>query len=198
MNKWTLNAMMLGTALCLGIEGTTWALEFKAERTTRVDGQSRKASIYYRDEMWRVEYYDGGAVNAIIVRKDKGLTWLLMARIKQFKTVAYDKEFSPRVSEQLDGEVAREEIGRELLNGHPTIVYRVTVATGSGSTEVYYQWLAMDLGLPLRLASKDRDWLTEYTDVRLTSVSDFMFRPPRDYQPLAEAVAKKAPSPLIP
>jgi hypothetical protein len=197
MNRGTFRAIIVGAALCLGSEGTAWALEFTAERTTRVDGQSRKASLYYRDEMWRVEYYDGGAVNAMIIRKDKGLTWLLMARMKQFKTVAYEKEYAPKLSEQLDGEIARQEIGREPLYGHPTIVYRVTVRTASGSTEVYYQWLAMDLGLPLRLASKDRDWLTEYTDVRLTSVSDFMFRPPRDYQPVAETVAKMArPSPI--
>lgn len=190
MSRWTLKAIIVGAALCLGSEGTTWALEFTAERTTRVDGHSRKASIYYRDEMWRVEHHDGGAVNAIIVRKDKGLTWLLMARVKQFKTVAYDEEYAPRVSEQLEGEVARQEIGRELLNGHPTTVYRVTVETVSGSTEVYYQWLAMDLGFTLRLASKDHDWLTEYTDVKLTNVSDFMFRLPRDYQPVAEAGRK--------
>ncbi|MBI4401258.1 MAG: hypothetical protein HY581_06465 [Nitrospirae bacterium] len=187
MKRWALKVVVLAGALWLLSGGAAWALEFVAERTTQIDGQSRKASIYYRDEMWRVEHNDGGTVNVTIVRKDMGLTWLLIARIKQFKTVVYDQEQAPVVSERLDGEIAREEIGTEVLDGHPTTVYQVTVEAPSGNTEVYYQWLATDIRFPLRLARKNGDWITEYSNVKLTRVSDFMFRLPRNYQPLAEA-----------
>jgi hypothetical protein len=176
-------------ALWLASEGTTSALEFIAVQTTQIDGQTRQASIYYRDEMWRVEHNDMGPVNVTIVRKDKGLVWLLLSRTNQFKTVPFNnKAHAPQVTERLEGEVSREAIGREILHGHPTTVYRITVKTVEGGTAVYYQWLATDIRFPLRLARKDSDWLTEFTNVRLTHLSNSLFRLPRNYQPVGEKV----------
>jgi hypothetical protein len=186
MMRRALTVGLLAGALWLAGGGIAWPLEFVAERITQIDGQSRKASIYYRDDMWRVEHYDGGPVNVMIVRKDKGLTWLLMSRLKQFKTLTYSDTHAPMISEQLEGEIAREKIGSEVLQGHPTTVYEVTVDIGGGATQTYYQWLATDIRLPLRLALKNGDWLTEYTNLRLTHISDFMFRIPLNFLPVAE------------
>jgi hypothetical protein len=49
--------------------------------------------------------------------------------------------------------------------------------------------MATDLGFPLRLVSKDRDWMTEYRNVRLTEVSDAFFRLPHAYEPVTEPEA---------
>jgi hypothetical protein len=161
------------------------ALEFSADQITRINGHSRKANIYYRDEMWRLEHHDVGPVNVTIVRKDKQVMWLLLSRMKHFKTVPYDPEQAPKVAEKMDGEMAREEIGTEILDGHPTTLYQVTVQRGD-KTEVYYQWLATDIRFPLKLAKKDGSWIVEYRHVKLRSTSDFLFQLPLNFQPLEE------------
>jgi hypothetical protein len=161
------------------------ALEFSADQITRINGHSRKANIYYRDEMWRLEHHDVGPVNVTIVRKDKQVMWLLLSRMKHFKTVPYDPEQAPKVAEKMAGEIAREEIGAEVLDGHPTILYQITVQLGD-RTEVYYQWLATDIRFPLKLAKKDGSWIVEYRHVKLRPTSDFLFQLPLNFQPLEE------------
>ena len=161
-----------------------------ADQITRINGHSRKANIYYRDQMWRLEHHDVGPVNVTIVRKDKQLTWLILSRMKHFKTIPYDAAQEPQVHEQLAGETAREEIGTETLDGHPTTLYLVTVERpgpdGAMRTEQYYQWLATDIRFPLKLAKKDGNWVVEYRHVRIKTLSDFLFQLPVNFQPLEE------------
>ena len=171
------------------------ALEFTADQITRIDGRSRKVNIYYRDDMWRLEHHDLGPVNVTIVRKDKQVMWLLLSRMKHFKTVPYDPEQAPKVSERMEGEVAREEIGTEVLDGHPTTLYQVTVRRGD-RTDVYYQWLATDIRFPLKLARKDGGWTVEYRNVKLRKVTDYLFQLPVNFRPLEEfdqGTEKKTP-----
>ena len=183
MTRWRLKLLFLAGALWLMAGDIGWPLEFVAERVTRVDGQSRRSNVYYRDGLSRVEHNEGGLVDVTIARKDKGLIWLLLARTRQFQTIAYQDNRGPMVTRQLEGEIQREEIGTETVNGHRTTVYRVTVETSAGQAKTFYQWFATDLGLPLRLASRDNDWMTEYTNAKLTRIPDFMFNLPRHYQP---------------
>ncbi len=178
--------------LCSG--SGVWALEFSADQITRTNGHSRKVYIYYRDQMWRLEHHDLGPVNVTIVRKDKQVMWLLLSRMKHFKTVPYDPDQAPKVSERLEGEVAREEIGTETLDGHPTTLYQVTVRQ-QDREHVFYQWLATDIRFPLKLARKDGSWLVEYKNVRLRALSDFLFQLPVNFQPLEEYDQNKTGKP---
>ncbi len=104
-----------------------------------MDGRTGKAINYYRDDMWQIEHHSMGPVNVSILRKDKQVVWLLLLRMKHFKTMPYSVEQYLMVKEQLDGEVSRKEIWTETREGHPTILYEVTTKQGE-RTEVYYQW----------------------------------------------------------
>jgi hypothetical protein len=174
-----LTAMVLGT----GLPG--WALEFTADRVTKMDGRTAKANVYYRDNMWRIEHHAMGPVNVSIVRKDKQVVWLLLSRMKHFKTMPYSADQDLFVSEHLDGEVSREQIGRETREGHPTILYEVTTQQAE-RTEVYYQWVASDIQFPMKLAKKDGSWIVEYQHVKMRSVSDYLFQLPVNFQPLED------------
>jgi hypothetical protein len=189
---------LVGLAAALSLAGTVpaaWALEFVAEQITRIDGHSRKASIYYRDDRWRIEHNDLGPVNVTIARKDRKIVWHLLSRLKLFKTLALDEAQAPRVAVLLDGEVGREEIGTEILDGHPTTLYEVTVATNMQQTEVFYQWLATDIHFPLKLAKKNGNWIIEYRRVKLRPVSEEMFQLPLNYLPLEEFNVQSEQSP---
>ena len=174
-----------------------WALEFTADQVTKIDGKSHKAVIYYRDQMWRIEHHSMGPVNVSIVRKDKQVVWLLLSRMKHFKTMPYGPEQDLRVSERLEGEVSRQEIGTEVREGHPTVLYEVTTKQGE-LVEVYYQWVATDMHFPMKLAKKDGSWIVEYQHVKLRSVSDYLFNVPLNFQPLEDFQKQAAPEPIAP
>jgi hypothetical protein len=174
-----------------------WALEFTADQVTKIDGRSHKANIYYRDMMWRIEHHSMGPVNVSIVRKDKQVVWLLLSRMKHFKTMPYGPEQDLRVSENLDGEVSRQEIGKEVREGHPTILYEVTTKQGE-QVEVYYQWIATDIHFPMKLAKKDGSWIVEYQHVKLRSVSDYLFNLPLNFHPLEDFKKQEATEPIGP
>ncbi|HEX9155599.1 MAG TPA: hypothetical protein VF819_08545 [Nitrospira sp.] len=183
MRRWTLIGLMLGTWLLSGT--AAWALEFTADQITKIDGRTRKALIYYRDQMWRIEHHSLGPVNVSIVRKDKQVVWLLLSRMKHFKTVPYDPEQDLWVTEKLEGEISRQEIGTEVREGHPTVLYEVTTKQGE-RVDVYYQWMATDIHFPMKLAKKDGSWIVEYQHVKLRAVSDYLFNLPVNFQPLED------------
>ena len=178
---------LLGLLAVLSIFGATAAeaLEFTADQVTKINGRTQKSNIYYRDNMWRIEHHSMGPVNVSIVRKDKKVVWLLLSRMKHFKTMPYTAAQDLQVSERLEGEVSREEIGTETREGHPTTLYEVTVKQGE-RTEVYYQWLATDIHFPMKLAKKDGSWIVEYQHVKLRSVIDYLFQLPLNFEPLEE------------
>lgn len=177
--------IILGLAMWASANRSALALEFTADQITKIDGRTHKALIYYRDQMWRIEHHSMGPVNVSIVRKDKQVVWLLLSRMKHFKTVPYDAEHDLRVTEKLDGEVSRQQIGNEVREGHPTILYEIRTRQGE-RVEEYYQWFATDIHFPMKLAKKDGSWIVEYQHVKLRAVSDYLFNLPVNFQPLEE------------
>lgn len=173
------------------------ALEFTADQITKINGRSQKSNVYYRDSMWRIEHHTMGPVNVSIVRKDKQVVWLLLSRMKHFKTIPYNAEQDLRVGETLPGEVSREEIGQEVREGHPTVLYEVTTKQGE-QVDAYYQWVATDIHFPMKLAKKDGSWIMEYQHVKLRSVPDSLFNLPLNFQPLEDFNKPGEPEPTAP
>jgi hypothetical protein len=186
--------IICGLAFWMALNSSALALEFTADQVTKIDGKTHKAFIYYRDQMWRIEHNSMGPVNVSIVRKDKQVVWMLLSRMKHFKTVPYDAEQDLRVTEVLEGEVSRQEIGTEIREGHPTILYEVTTKQGE-RVEQYYQWVATDIHFPMKLAKKDGSWIVEYQHVKLRAVSDYLFNLPVNFQPLEEFDKKPSVQP---
>ncbi|MCP9455779.1 MAG: hypothetical protein NNA18_06705 [Nitrospira sp.] len=184
--------IFLACTSVLSVVSPTHALEFTADQVIKINGKSRKANIYYRDTMWRIEHHTTGPVNVTIVRKDKQVVWLLLSRMKHFKAIPYSPEHDLRVSETLEGEVSREEIGKEVREGHPTILYEVTTKHGE-QVDTYYQWVATDIHFPMKLAKKDGSWIMEYQHVKMRSVPDSLFKLPVNFQPLEEFDAQAPP-----
>ena len=173
------------SALALFVSsGLSFALEFSADRVTRSGQQMRHQRVFYRDDMWRVEHNLPGAVNVTIVRKDQNLVWHLLPATRHFKTMIFTADYALMVTAHLDGELSRDIVGIQILDGHPTTLYEVTVREPGGGTGIYYQWLATDINFSLKLAKKDGDWAVEYRHVRIGRISDILFELPRSYRPL--------------
>jgi hypothetical protein len=165
------------------LQPAAWSAEFTADQWTRIGDRVYRANLFYRDDMWRIEHNNPGSADITIVRKDKGLMWLLMARMKQFKTLPLDRDAGLLFQSTLGREIAREVIGTETLDGHPTTVSQITVREGVQDI-VYYQWWAEDLQLPLRVARKDGAWMVDYKNIKLRQISSQMFELPLHYRPI--------------
>ena len=46
------------------------SVDFVADQVTRSGGHIHRGSLYYRDDMWRIEHNDPGSIEVTIVRKD--------------------------------------------------------------------------------------------------------------------------------
>lgn len=159
-----------------------------ADRVVLKDGRVSRASLYCRENMWRIEHNARGPVDVTIVRKDKGVMWLLMARTKQFKTLPFNPDSGPTCQHDLLHVRRRNLIGTEILQGRPTTVSEVTVREGTHDV-TYYEWRAEDVHLPLRLARKDGTWIADYKNLRVSHLSAQLFELPQHYRPLDDAVA---------
>ncbi len=78
----------------------------------------------------------------------------------------------------MDGEVSRELVGDETLNGYPTELFEVTVAE-QGETQQYYRWVTKAERFPLKTVSKQGKWSEEFRRVIFTEQSPFLFELPR-------------------
>jgi len=163
---------------------TAWSVEFVADKLTYIGDRTYRGSLFCRDDMWRIEHNSTGSVEVTIVRKDKGLMWLLSARLKRFQTVPVEKDVRLCVQPMAGKEIAREVIGTEILDGHPVTVSQIMVREGERNIG-YYQWWADDLQLPLRVARRDGSWILQFKNVRLRSLSAQMFELPLNYRPMA-------------
>jgi len=159
------------------------AVDFTVDRVVFENGHRFRATLYCRADMWRIEHNASGPVGVTIVRKDKGVMWLLMPRTKHFVTLPFDRDMGSTCQHDLDSEQRRELIGTELLQGRPTTVSEVTVREGRDDV-AYYEWRADDVQILLRLARKDGRWLADYTNLRVTRLSAQLFELPLHYRPL--------------
>jgi hypothetical protein len=169
----------------LGMVGSlaspAWAFEFSAERIFRDHGKVVNAHVNARTDRWRLEFAEpqAGAMAAII-RLDRHVAWLILSKRRMFLEVPIGPEHLLLVSEKMDGEVARELIGTEIMHGFSTDFFEVTVLM-EGEPVQYYQWVTQAHRFPIKTARKRGDWSVEYRHVVFTKQSSLFFEPPRGY-----------------
>lgn len=176
--------MQRGLALAIfavmgGQASLAWALEFSAERILKDRGKVVVSHVNAVDDRWRLEYQQpqAGAM-AVIVRLDRQIAWLILSKRRLYLEVPIKKEHLLFVNTMMEGEVSRERIGTETLNGYPTDLFEVKVSD-QGAVREYYQWVTQMHRFPIKTVSKQGDWSLEYRRVIFTSQSPFLFELPQ-------------------
>jgi hypothetical protein len=172
-----------GACLILVVVSSTpaWSFEFSAQRIAKDQGKVVNAQVNAREDRWRFEYAEpqAGAMAAII-RLDRQVAWRILSLHRMYQEVPIVREHLLLVSEKMDGEVSRELIGTEDLNGFPTEMFEVTVMA-KGEPERYYQWVTQTQRFPIKTVSTRGDWSVEYRNVIFAKQSGLFFEPPRGY-----------------
>lgn len=155
------------------------ALDFSAERIVKSGKSVVTAHVNAKDDRWRFEFAQpqGGAC-IVIVRMDRRTSWLILSRRRQYLEVPIAKDHRLAVSETMEGELSREFVGDQMLNGYPTELFEVTVAENGGSRQ-YYQWVTKVQRFPVKTVSKQGQWSEEFRHVIFTEQSPFLFELPQ-------------------
>lgn len=169
--------------LVVWLAAPAWAFEFSAERMMKQGGKLTASSVKGDGDRWRFEYREPQAgAQVCIVRRDHQFAWLILSSLRAFVEVPIAGDHRLLVDERMDGEIARELIGTEVLHGYPTELFEVSVLR-EGERAMYYQWVTVAERFAIRTVSKHGDWWLEYSNVKFAPQYWRYFEPPRGYAP---------------
>jgi hypothetical protein len=155
------------------------ALDFSAERIVKSGKSVVTAHVNAKDDRWRFEFaqpQEGASI--IIVRMDLRSSWLILSKRRQYLELPVADEHRLAVSEAMEGELARELVGAQMLNGYPTELFEVTVSE-NGEARQFYQWVTKVQRFPVKTVSKQGTWSEEFRHLIFTEQSPFLFELPR-------------------
>ena len=162
---------------------TALALDFSAERIVKNGESVVTAHVNAKDDRWRFEFSQPQrGASVIIVRADLGTAWLIFSRRRQYLAEPITSDHRLTMSEKMEGEILREFVGDEMLNGYPTELFEVTVA-GNGHTHQYYRWVTKTERFPLKTVSKQGKWSEEFRRLIFTEQSPLLFELPQRLDP---------------
>jgi hypothetical protein len=154
------------------------AIELSADMITK-DGQQKQAGkLYVKGNKYRIEMRSGSEY--AIIRHDKNKSWIVIPEQKAYIEMPFDPKRKPAIEERQSQEGNRKLLGSEMVNGHMTKKYEVTIREGGGG-ESFYQWVAADINFPIKTTAVNGNWSIEYQNIR-TSVPDSLFEIPESYE----------------
>jgi hypothetical protein len=157
---------------------TAAALDFSAEWIVKRGQFVVTAHVNAKDDRWRFEYAQPQQGSSImIVRTDKQHSWLILSQRRQYLEIPIANNHLLVVTEKMNGEVSREFIGEEILNGHPTELFEVTVLE-QGEPMQFYRWVTKAERFPLKTVGKEGQWSEEFRRPIFTEQSPFLFELP--------------------
>ena len=176
-SQWCLGWLAAFALVVMADDAT--ALDFSAERIVKSGKSVVTAHVNAKDDRWRFEFAQPqGGASIIIVRMDRQSSWLILSRRRQYLEMPIADEHRLAVSETMEGELSREFVGDQTLNGYPTELFEVTVAE-NGGTRQYYQWVTKVQRFPVKTVSKQGKWSEEFRHLIFTEQSLFLFELPQ-------------------
>lgn len=159
------------------------ALDFSADRIVKNGKSVVKSHVNAKDDRWRFEFAQPQrGASVIIVRVDRGIAWLILSKRRQYFEEPIVSDHQLTVTENMTGEISRELVGDEVLDGRPVELFEVTVAK-DGETRHYYRWVTKAERFPLKTVSKQGTWSEEFQRLLFTEQSPFLFELPRRLDP---------------
>jgi len=118
--------------------------------------------------------------SSMIVRRDKNVMWMVMPEKKTYMEMAIDSDKLTKTYQEIEGEVSREPLGTEELNGMQVEKSLVTYED-DGKTKKMYQWIK-DGAIAVRSEDVDGKWAVEFQNLNTDKPDDSLFEPPADYE----------------
>jgi len=156
--------------------------DFSAEVVVKAQGLTQKSKFYYSNDKWRYESNAMGQKSIVIYRKDKNLTWILMPTQKMYMEQKLQNEQMIGVTSQVPGEVKKEKLGKETINGIECIKYKITYENKNAKVKnSVYQWTSKN-NIVIKSQAADGSWVMEYKNIKYGKSPASLFELPSDYK----------------
>lgn len=167
-------------------ESNPKVVEFSGTLIKQVEGHRHQAQVFAKGDRLRLEYKyaiktDYGYAAIEIVRLDKAETWYLLAQRKELLVTPVDVDDVLPVQPVLPGEKERVLVGDATAVGRPAQLFEVQT-DHHGRVERFFEWVDVEVGIVLKLVSRDRAWSVEYERIRLSPQPDYYFDEPPGYR----------------
>lgn len=163
--------------------GLAQAVEFSANVVTRMKGQEHKGKIYFSGEKMRHEMSTPRGKHITISRLDKKVMWMIMPRKKLYMEMELQPEDLGKNMVVSKEQLAKmKHLGTETVKGYETDKYETTAKRHQGEPVTQYVWIAKKLGVPIKVATKDGNFIMEYQDIKEGEVPASAFEVPKGYR----------------
>ena len=164
-----------------GLRPGLQAAEFSADMEITAGGQTvAQGKIFVKGDLTRQEMSHDGHKITVINRPDKGVTWTLMPRAKNYIESSFaadsEKQLPDNWSQKLKNEA--KSLGSETVNGMKCDKYEI-----SGDGEKVTYWIARGKDLPVRIRTAGSE--INYRNIRTGKQPDRLFKLPAGYHKFA-------------
>jgi hypothetical protein len=167
------------------LSGSVLAMEFSADMVSNSQGRSVASKMFFSGDKVRNEMMVSGQQSISIVRMDKKIMWNLMPQQKMYMELKIPQENELGVGKKVKGEVKREKLGREKVNGIDCEKYLITYRSEStGENTKIYQWVSRDQ-FPIKTAAVDGSWSNEIKNLKKGTQPVNLFEIPAGYKKYA-------------
>jgi hypothetical protein len=167
-------------ALCVLLGASVFAQEFSADIVTTGREGSFRGRINTAKDKIRMEQQ--GSI--VISRLDRNVTWILMPGEKMYMEQKLEPRNIAGVMNEVPGQVERESLGEEMIDGRMTNKYRVTYNQG-GESAVMFVWTTKDSNIPVKTMAEDGSWSMEYKNLKEGPQSADLFEIPAGYEKMS-------------
>ena len=177
MNKKFLGGVLGFSLIVLGagFSSVASAQEFSADMVNRIGKQTSQSKLYVSGDKMRMDMKEG----VMIIRMDKGVSWMLMSSDKMYMENPIDMSRVPRSSKTFDGEIERTSLGMDTVDGRQAEKFQVTY-TEKGKPVSVYQWI-LNQEIPVKVEAVDGSFSMEYKNVSMGAQPADLFEVPSGY-----------------
>lgn len=153
-----------------------WAKDFSADLVSNMAGGSMNGRIFMTKGKMRMETPQ----SVTITRMDKKIIWVLMPTQKMYMEQAVNPDKTKGLSKKVEGEIDRQKIGKENVNGYAADKYKITY-TNKGNKESIFQWVSPDIDMPVKTSDIAGKWSMELKNIKIGPVPGSLFEVPKGY-----------------
>lgn len=169
--------LRLAAVVLLFLMTRALAENYSADVLTTTKMGTMKSKVYMAGDKVRMESEEG----VIITRADKKVIWMLNPKEKFYVEVPLNSEGAIKASDRTPGEIERKFLGKEELQGILASKFMVVIENNN-IRQSLYQWLAPGMDIPIKVASLDGSWSTEYKNIIKGTPPASLFEVPKDYR----------------
>jgi hypothetical protein len=175
---------LLVLALVLLFACNAAAAQFSAQMVVRDGEKLALGKIFVQDGKMRQEFDDVEGQTITIVRPDLKKVWVIFPRKCAYLELPLKTELPGQFIQIPPDALAKRLVDKETVNGYEAEKYEVTVAGGLGP-ERQTIWMAVKLGVPIKLVSREKDFSVEYKYIIEGPQPERLFNLPPDYKRLS-------------